>query len=45
MEYTLATAVGDLFVVTQQVDTPFARGDALDAALAAHGAVVIPLAT
>ena len=45
MEYTLATAVGELFVITQQVDRPFATGDTVTATLAAHGAVVIPLAS
>ncbi len=45
MEYTLATEVGDLFVITHDVDTPFTVGETIGAVLAAHGAVVIPRAT
>jgi iron(III) transport system ATP-binding protein len=45
MEYTLATEVGDLFVVTHDVDMPYTVGDTIGAVLAAHGAVVIPRAT
>jgi iron(III) transport system ATP-binding protein len=42
MEYTLATPIGDLFVISTAVDRPLAVGTAVGVALANHGVVVIP---
>jgi len=42
MEYTLATPIGDLFVISTAVDRPLAPGQPLSVALASHGVVVIP---
>jgi iron(III) transport system ATP-binding protein len=42
MEYTLATALGDLFCVSSAVNRPLAPGTEVSAALAAHGVVVVP---
>jgi iron(III) transport system ATP-binding protein len=42
MEYTLATPIGELFVISTAVDRPLATGQALTIALADHGVVVIP---
>jgi iron(III) transport system ATP-binding protein len=43
MEYTIATELGELFVVNMAVDRPFARGSVVSLTLAEHG--VVPLAT
>ena len=40
MEYTLLTAVGELFVISTAVDRPLAAGAKLT--LANHGVVVVP---
>jgi len=42
MEYTVDTAIGELFVVSHAVNTPRAAGAAVAVHLAAHGVVVIP---
>ena len=42
MEYTLDTAIGDLFVVSTAVDRPLPVGTVVGVALADHGVVVIP---
>jgi iron(III) transport system ATP-binding protein len=42
VEYTLDTAVGELFAVSLDVAHPRAAGSAVSVALAAHGVVVIP---
>jgi iron(III) transport system ATP-binding protein len=42
MEYTIATPIGDLFVISTAVDRPLAPGQALSLALANHGVVAIP---
>jgi iron(III) transport system ATP-binding protein len=42
MEYTLATPIGDLFVISTAVDRPLAVGAVIGVALANHGVVVIP---
>ena len=42
MEYTVDTAIGELFVVSHAVNTPLAAGAAVAVHLAAHGVVVIP---
>ncbi len=42
IEYTLATGLGDLFVVSLSVERPREVGSAVGVALATHGVVVIP---
>ncbi|MEO8344445.1 MAG: ABC transporter ATP-binding protein [Betaproteobacteria bacterium] len=42
MEYTLDSALGDLFVISTAVDQPVAVGTVVGIALARHGVVVIP---
>jgi len=42
MEYTLQTAVGELFVISTAVDRPLAAGSPLTLTLANHGVVVVP---
>jgi iron(III) transport system ATP-binding protein len=42
MEYTLETPIGDLFVISTVVDSPFAVGAKVGVTLASHGVVVIP---
>ena len=42
MEYTIATAVGDLFVVNMAVDRPLSAGAEVMLKLANHG--VVPIA-
>jgi iron(III) transport system ATP-binding protein len=42
MEYTLATPIGDLFVISTGVDRPLPVGARVGVALANHGVVVIP---
>jgi len=42
MEYSLATDIGDLFVVSTAVERPLAAGTAVGVSLADHGVVVIP---
>jgi len=42
MEYTLDSPIGDLFVISTDVDKPFAVGSGVGIALAHHGVVVIP---
>jgi iron(III) transport system ATP-binding protein len=42
MEYTLDTALGELFAVSPAVEKPFAVGDDVGVAFAGHGVVVIP---
>ena len=43
MEYTIATELGELFVVNLAVDRPLAPGSVVSLTLAAHG--VVPIAT
>lgn len=45
MEYTLATPIGDLFVISTAVDQPLAIGQPLAVGLANRGVVVIPPST
>jgi iron(III) transport system ATP-binding protein len=45
MEYTLATPIGKLFVISTAVDRPLKVGGTLAVALAGHGVVVIPTAS
>lgn len=42
MEYTLDSPVGELFLVSPDVDAPLAVGASVSVTLAAHGVVVIP---
>jgi len=42
MEYTLDSALGELFVVSMGVDRPLAAGDAVAVTFADHGVVVVP---
>jgi iron(III) transport system ATP-binding protein len=42
MEYTVDTAIGDLFAVSPTVERPFAVGDGVSIELARHGVVLIP---
>ncbi|HQR09704.1 MAG TPA: ABC transporter ATP-binding protein [Casimicrobiaceae bacterium] len=42
MEYTLATPLGDLFVISTGVDQPLSVGTTTGIAFARHGVVVIP---
>ena len=42
LEYTLDSAVGELFVIAIAVDTPLAAGTGVGVAFAHHGVVVIP---
>ena len=42
MEYTLATSIGDLFAISQAVDTPLAPGSELAVAFPGHGVVLVP---
>jgi iron(III) transport system ATP-binding protein len=42
MEYTLDTAIGDLFALSTAVERPFAVGDGVSIELARHGVVLIP---
>ena len=42
MEYTLATPIGDLFVISTAVDRPLPVGADVGVALARHGVVAIP---
>jgi iron(III) transport system ATP-binding protein len=42
IEYTLLTAVGELFAISTAVDVPLAPGTDVTIALAAHGVVVVP---
>jgi iron(III) transport system ATP-binding protein len=42
MEYTVTTAVGDLFLVDRAVDAPLAPGATVYLAFASHGVTVVP---
>ena len=42
MEYTLATPVGELFVISTAVESPLRPGANIGLTLAAHGVVVVP---
>jgi iron(III) transport system ATP-binding protein len=42
IEYTIATELGDLFVVNMKVDRPLSTGAAVSLTLADHG--VVPIA-
>jgi iron(III) transport system ATP-binding protein len=42
MEYTIDTAIGELFAVSTAVDAPLPAGTRVGLALASHGVVVIP---
>jgi iron(III) transport system ATP-binding protein len=42
MEYTLDTALGDLFVVSMAVERPLAAGTSVVVTFAGHGVVVVP---
>ena len=42
MEYTVETAIGDLFVVDGAVAEPAAAGDAVQLTLSGHGVAVVP---
>jgi iron(III) transport system ATP-binding protein len=44
MEYTIATEVGELYVVNMDVDRPLASGAAVSLTLARHGVVPIAIA-
>jgi iron(III) transport system ATP-binding protein len=42
MEYTLASAIGDLFAVSMEVDRRYSLGDDVLVTFSAHGVIVIP---
>ena len=42
VEYTLTSALGELFAVSRDVRTPFAPGDAVSLDIADYGVVIIP---